>query len=211
METVLILGNGFDKHCGLASSYNDFFKFEEEHNDEVKKFSEEIKKIKPDYEKGVDIINNAFIDACPTFSKDFTVWDSMFLLLNYLGGFNQDPRWCDVESEMKITLGMQNFTRSTFSWGYVLTYINWLITFRESLWDSSDKLSTFLYNHPNLSRNGIEMIVAKQIVKSKGLGKATSFTYDELENYLSSQQIQFEQRFCSYIKEISQNNPDYEN
>ncbi len=76
---LLILGNGFDLHCGLESSYKDFFEIE--------------------ILNGYSVIckNPRMKDGCSGF------WESL-LFKYYLQCGNIDYQWCDIEKIIKETL-----------------------------------------------------------------------------------------------------------
>lgn len=75
-KQLLILGNGFDLHCGLKSSYKDFFR------SEILYAANGLKLLQP----GVS-----------------GFWES--LLLEYYKAYdNQDYNWCDIERIIRDTL-----------------------------------------------------------------------------------------------------------
>lgn len=77
---LLILGNGFDLHCGLESSYKDFFEIEI--LDIILEKDWNITKMRND---------------CSGF------WENLFLQY-YLKRRNDNYKWCDIESIVKETL-----------------------------------------------------------------------------------------------------------
>lgn len=97
---LLILGNGFDLHCGLKSSYRDFFRGEI-----LDTYSEQCRH--PVIQKG---------------SRGF--WEN--LLFEYYKCNKDDYNWCDIEAIIKDTL-WQLFIKSDLSdnglWVYVLESI----------------------------------------------------------------------------------------
>lgn len=94
-KQLLILGNGFDLHCGLKSSYKDFFR------SEILYAANGLKLLQP----GVS-----------------GFWESL-LLEYYKIKKNDDYNWCDIETIIKKTL-WQLFVKSDLAksslWHYVL-------------------------------------------------------------------------------------------
>lgn len=96
---LLILGNGFDLHCGLKSSYKDFFRSEI-----------------------LDTIGERYGLQQSKRGEVFGFWKS--LLLEYYKAYgSQDYNWCDIETVIKDTL-WRLFIKSDFSdnglWKYAL-------------------------------------------------------------------------------------------
>lgn len=77
---LLILGNGFDLHCGLKSSYKDFFRIEI-----------------------LDTIGEQFDLQQLKRGQIFGFWESLFLEYYKLYG-SQDYNWCDIERIIKDTI-----------------------------------------------------------------------------------------------------------
>lgn len=85
---LLILGNGFDLHCGLKSSYKDFFRIEI-----------------------LDTIGEQFDLQQLKRGQIFGFWESLLLEYYKLYG-SQDYNWCDVEKIIKDTLLSIHFGKS---------------------------------------------------------------------------------------------------
>lgn len=82
---LLILGNGFDLHCGLKSRYSDFFSI----------------RLKPVLN---ETLSNAASAPYSFYKSGLTVWDLIFSLLGPLKQPSPSVRWCDVEYVMKEVL-----------------------------------------------------------------------------------------------------------
>ena len=95
---LLILGNGFDLHCGLKSSYKDFFRGEI-----------------------LDTIGERY--GLIQFSAGVSGFWENLLLAYYNINNNTDYNWCDIEAIIKDTL-WQLFVKSSLSdgglWNYAL-------------------------------------------------------------------------------------------
>lgn len=97
LENVkLVIGNGFDLHCGLKSKYSDYFLYYKAKYEYIKKWILSF---------GSEIIANRFIgkpfyELGGTFERfdEVNVWDIIFEILSDEESF--DFRWCDIETAM---------------------------------------------------------------------------------------------------------------
>lgn len=92
----LVIGNGFDLHCGLKSKYSDYFLYYKAKYEYIKKWIISF---------GSEIIANRFIgkpfyELGGTFERfdEVNVWDIIFEILSDEENF--DFRWCDIETAM---------------------------------------------------------------------------------------------------------------
>ena len=92
----LVIGNGFDLHCGLKSKYSDYFIYYKAKYEYIKKWIISF---------GSEIIANRFIgkpfyELGETFERfdEVNVWDIIFEILSDEESF--DFRWCDIETAM---------------------------------------------------------------------------------------------------------------
>lgn len=91
----IVVGNGFDLHCGLKTKYKDFF----EH---FWKDTVSIDKIVTNnfsLNKNHDFIAKAF--------NGFNAWDIYFYLLSKHMSESLEWRWCDVEEAILFSLNKE--------------------------------------------------------------------------------------------------------
>ena len=92
----LVIGNGFDLHCGLKTKYSDYFLYYNAKYEYIKKWIISF---------GSEIIANRFIvkpfyELGGTFERfdEVNIWDIIFEILSDEESF--DFRWCDIETAM---------------------------------------------------------------------------------------------------------------
>lgn len=115
----LVLGNGFDLHCGLYTKFGHYY------CEHFEKFYY-IKKTYKDYENG-ELIECEFAEE---YVKNTNVWD-VFFVLNTV---NKNPKeckndWCDIERLMLSSFMSTETYKNKFSArkgaALLLSYINW--------------------------------------------------------------------------------------
>ena len=169
-KQLLILGNGFDLHCGLKSSYKDFFE------------SEIV----------TDSNNYWEITIRNTFSK---FWEG--LLFQYYRQFgNKDYEWCDIEKIImetlwKICFGYNNKKSSNINEGIWYTALHAIKNRQVTLEETKDKIYDYLLNScDNIFYNYYSKI-------NRNYDNANFLLLlKKLLNELNN----FENRFCKYIK-----------
>ena len=169
-KQLLILGNGFDLHCGLKSSYKDFFE-------------SEIVTDSNNYWE-ITIRNN--------FSK---FWEG--LLFQYYRQFgNKDYEWCDIEKIImetlwKICFGYNNKKSSNINEGIWYTALHAIKNRQVTLEETKDKIYDYLLNScDNIFYNYYSKI-------NRNYDNANFLLLlKKLLNELNN----FENRFCKYIK-----------
>jgi hypothetical protein len=104
-KVKLVLGNGFDLHCGLPTSYNDFFTNRDGILQPLIKLIEKMEAEGP------------FFAYLETFSKmllplnreKITVWDIAFVWESPIDQkTNKIINWCDIESVIRASLTQKN-------------------------------------------------------------------------------------------------------
>ena len=122
---LLILGNGFDLHCGLKSSYKDFFR-----------------------NAVLDTI------SAPFGVKQMKVGVSGFwetLLFEYYQAYGElDYSWCDIENLIKNTLLRILFIDPASSiciWKNALESVKWRRHYHEAIKDFKDSITRYLYKY----------------------------------------------------------------
>lgn len=100
----LVLGNGFDLHCHLKTTYSDFFHYYEEKNKYFLKWIEEFTPKARDYVDLRTANNKDFWLDFINFDKT-NVWDFFFYLISREYGVDITKwRWCDIESKIEESL-----------------------------------------------------------------------------------------------------------
>ena len=92
----VVIGNGFDLHCGLKSKYSDYFNYHKGKYDYIKQWIISF---------GSEVITNRFIgrpfyELGGVFQNfgDVNVWDFIFEIIS--DDEKKDFRWCDIEDAM---------------------------------------------------------------------------------------------------------------
>lgn len=124
----LVIGNGYDLHCGLKSSYADFFMRDADKNNYFNKWLDEFKE---------KISLNAFTteqskeDVLVEFKNidKLNVWDLFFYIETKTTNQNNKEAWlwCDIETVMYNSLKSCNVKENdyiSFSWEQVYKVIN---------------------------------------------------------------------------------------
>lgn len=124
----LVIGNGYDLHCGLESSYADFFMRDIDKNNYFNKWLDELKKK----------INLDYLDAELT-EEDFwmefksidqlNIWDLFFYIKTKITNQNNTKKWlwCDIETVMYDSLKSCNVKENdyiSFRWEQVYKVVN---------------------------------------------------------------------------------------
>lgn len=109
----LIIGNGFDLHCGLHTKYSDYYcKNYRKYRDIQIRFSE--------YEKS-DILNFDYNDKQ---IKQWNTWDIFFALNSNEDPFACSQRWCDIETMILSSLIKESEYQSDYVPKYIALYTN---------------------------------------------------------------------------------------
>ena len=101
-KVKLIIGNGFDLHCHMKTSYKDFFLHDEKKNELCKILIDKFNIFMKDY---WEYNSSTFIHNCDIFDDIVinNIWDFFFYLNsnNNNNNLNQKEwRWCDIEDTM---------------------------------------------------------------------------------------------------------------
>lgn len=107
-NTVVVLGNGFDLHCGLHTSYGDYFKTV--------------------YKKHLNICfwfglfeNNHFFQVNDYHAKiiEYSIWDIFFALNIKTNKEGTSKNWCDVEKLMLSSFISYDDLKKHSDWNYL--------------------------------------------------------------------------------------------
>lgn len=124
----LVIGNGYDLHCGLKSSYADFFMRDADKNNYFNKWLDEFKE---------KISLNAFTteqskeDVWVEFKSidELNIWDLFFYIETKTTNQNNKEAWlwCDIETVMYNSLKSYNVKENdyiSFRWEQVYKVVN---------------------------------------------------------------------------------------
>ncbi len=175
-KQLLILGNGFDLHCGLASSYEEFFKSEI-----LDGYSEICK-------------NPRMKDDCSGF------WEGL-LFQYYLQNGSEDYNWCDIEKIIMETLWQICFGNNINEPANINSGI-WIAALQRrnnGLFPIDEYVETkdIIYNYL------LESCTKKFYNLSSKINRNLDITnLPPLLNALLYELNNFENRFCKYIKNL---------
>jgi hypothetical protein len=118
--SVIILGNGFDLHCGLPSAYPDYYSIEKSTNNSYSSFAVGLERFRKNDYREANLMNTK---GFPYFSGDFTPWDALFILvMDVFGG--EEVNWFDIETIMSKSLREDSGrVENYFHWSNVLQYL----------------------------------------------------------------------------------------
>lgn len=176
----LVLGNGFDLHCHLKTTYSDFFHFNEEKNKNlsewIKQFANNAKTyVNPEIQNYKDF----WVD-CSIFDKT-NVWDFFFLIISQENDVDITRwRWCDIESKIeKSLLDLDKTSNADLCWLSVYELIsNSPRLYGKQLAPRSDVLAAVVYK-----KHGEKKFISKR----------------EFFTFLLKELRSFEKNFGSYI------------
>jgi hypothetical protein len=191
MSTLLIIGNGFDLHCGLQSSYSNFFDSESRTSD-FSIFKNDFAEDRSHFRSGA----YPLITEICSFSSSESVWRVFFWCLGLLrGSQSQFQRWCDVENEIRQSLLPKSPLVSSF-WQEVYSLVS-------SNWETHRSLSL------GTEENFLYQWMASYIVNNK---KACFKNHPDAENFyafLLEELAAFEKHFGFYLRDEVISHPDY--
>jgi len=207
MAVLLILGNGFDLHCGLKTHFSDFLDEELKKAENIllsnhlaeyiKTFASFISYSGPEYFSSED------------FSSSISLWEVFFYALKFCveskddHGFSYPADWKDVEKAIRVSL-----------MGEKGALVNWRRVFM--LLYKRNKNIMFLDNPPSFD-GAVEWILADFIDQFSRFPKNAfvSGSTEEAENifyvFLFGELKRFEKDFGRYVERQVAENPKYEN
>lgn len=177
----LVIGNEYDLHCGLESSYADFFMRDVDKNNYFNKWLDELKKK----------INLDYLDAELT-EEDFwmefksidqlNIWDLFFYIKTKITNQNNTKKWlwCDIETVMYDSLKSCNVKENdyiSFRWEQVYKVVN------KEMQANFDCFEVY--------------VMTKVIQKKRNMEKFKSI--DEFYYYILNELNQFEKEFGKFI------------
>lgn len=124
----LVIGNGYDLHCGLESSYADFFMRDIDKNNYFNKWLDELKKkINLDY-LDVELTEEDFWMEFKSIDQ-LNIWDLFFYIKTKITNQNNTKKWlwCDIETVMYDSLKSCNVKENdyiSFRWEQVYKVVN---------------------------------------------------------------------------------------
>lgn len=177
----LVIGNGYDLHCGLESSYADFFMRDADKNNYFNKWLDEFKE---------KISLNAFTteqskeDVWVEFKKidELNIWDLFFYIETKTTNQNNNEAWlwCDIETVMYNSLksyDSRECNTNLFRWEYVYKVVN------KEMQANFDCFEVY--------------VMAKVILKKRNMEGFKNI--DEFYYYILDELNQFEKEFGMFI------------
>ncbi len=202
-DTLLILGNGFDKKCGLKSSFFDYystlFKSESIENNKIRKLFEFIKNNKFSYDR-IELLLKDLISVPET----LTIWDIYFFIKLDLTSNN--TMWFDVERSIEYSFLDEIVIRNK-------KYKNYWDYFIEKHYEIYQKLRSEPFYRFSTSMKEELLVYFMYVSKVNSrfkLGEDYNRKIDVLNfyEYLKDQLEIFELNFRNYLKGIV-NDEDY--
>ena len=177
----LVIGNGYDLHCGLKSSYADFFMRDADKNNYFNKWLDEFKE---------KISLNAFTteqskeDVWVEFKSidELNIWDLFFYIETKTTNQNNKEAWlwCDIETVMYNSLksyDSRECNTNLFRWEHVYKAITKKMPKEFKFWK--------IY------------VIAKVILEKRNMEKFKNI--DEFYYYILDELNQFEKEFGMFI------------
>lgn len=172
----LVIGNGFDLHCHLKTSYADYFLYNEGKNNYFVKWIEDFLPKARDYVNLKVANHKDFWNEFISFDET-NVWDFFFYIASMEKGVDiKKWRWCDIESMIEKSLSDDKDDK-TLNWPYVYEIL------KSGLGLGTNSFNAFLLAAVAYKKNGENAFTSKT--------EFYSFLLDELK--------QFEYNFGYYI------------
>ena len=167
----LVIGNGFDLHCHLKTSYADYFLYNEGKNNYFVKWIKEFLPKSRDYVNLKVANHKDFWDDFVNFDKT-NVWDFFFYLESMEKGVDiKEWRWCDIESKIEKSLS-DNKDNRNLNWPYVYEVL------KNGLGIGTDSFGAFLLAAVAYKKNGENAFSSKAEFYSFLLDELKLFEYN---------------------------------
>jgi hypothetical protein len=218
---LFIIGNGFDLHCGLKSSYNDFFEYLRENDNAFKsvyKFVEDIYKKIRDYDSAGTYICygddgdwdsdsglwNGYDVPSQINILDISIWELYFICL-YLNN-KQWENWADIEKEIENLLVKDCFAEIIDKDGRK----GYLSLMKSRLDEDHSRLA----NCAEIEGNILQLLIARYIKLHADGEKYGIIDFGILFDkciypFLLAELKKFEDKFEKYLEHIIDENKDY--
>jgi hypothetical protein len=182
-QALLIIGNGFDKACGLKSAFSDFFEVTYTNQEFYKRLKGIPKSSSHTFKFYIDILTEFLEDP---FFDQMKIWDFYFIMRSINNGIYEF--WADVESSLYNSLNIRDQE------GKVKYKTLWeeAIIILASLFDNMDKEV----------ENEEDYIAIYMYVKQKKHNYSEAFYRDFLYTRLLIELIDFEIIFSKYLLNI---------
>lgn len=173
---LLIIGNGFDKECGLSSLFSEFIKDRENKNSDYKKFLEWLQPTNYGHPSNGSV-------KPPNLSNSFVLWDIYFLLIKHYEGIKDDLPWSSVEEHILESFNVES--DSAFAWKNIIRICN-----------SLEGMSP--YQNESINHNRIYAYLNQEINKKIDLKTASQ---TEISHLLLEELKTFEGFFNEYLSD----------
>ena len=109
-KVKLVLGNGFDLHCKLQSSYNDYFLENKSKYDRIVSWTDSFIKL-------LDAGNSFYEIDLDLGFENYNVWDFMLAFEKHRFHRNEkDIKWCDIEKLIFNSLVVKDICFASIDW-----------------------------------------------------------------------------------------------
>ena len=146
----LIIGNGFDLHCHLKTSYADYFLYDETKNAELGEWIENFHDKAIDYLKHTSNYNDSWVNL-KNFDC-FNVWDVLFYIVSSGNGEIVKWNWCNIEETIAECLSgkSNNYRINRFNFEIVYEILNGNNNFNQMKIDENAYIiAGFIYKKNN--------------------------------------------------------------
>ncbi len=191
---LIIIGNGFDRHCGLKSGFSDYYNYKLENDEFCKVIMKYYDFEHEDHFNFSTFLSNKIKDED---LKNYSIWDILFLHERKQGKTN----WADLEDAMYKSLVAND--ENQFNWKLVIKYLE------------DKRLWPITYNHVTNMKYGeiITEIITKELkivtllviyIKRKynEIYRSNGMTKKDLYYVLEKELKIFEEFFRNYMDKI---------
>lgn len=189
-NVLLVIGNGFDRKCGLPSSFSQYLE-----SDYYKPYINRIKKIDRNLSEALRLPKYdgfAIYDKYVANYYGLSFWD-LYFGLPHLYKFLDIQKWCDFEEKIN---------------GFINDFVELTGDYKAIIDVDCIKLEPEFYKDTHYKRKLILYLYLKSILPS-GDVRDLRLSQQDL-NYILFEQLQeYEKKFGQYINAIQKANPDY--
>lgn len=190
-KNLIILGNGFDLHCGLKTNFSDFFidsfRNNESYRDMRLALNDKISK-----SFGIPFNIGIFLKNAPKLDDNFTLIDAMFIMIYYYH-LTEIRYWNNVEFDLQNSFTSSN----SFNWHRV--------SFGISAGINNNADSITLHGATDIEKLMVHYLLEPRICSK--FCNSSNYSEKILSNFVYKQLSLFERRFSNYVK--NQINIDY--
>lgn len=183
----LVIGNGFDLHCDLHSSFGHYYKFRKERIERIRNWYENFKSEykKSDFDEFINLNDN------DDFIKLVNIWDLFFVILACERNGEKFDKylWSDVEKDIKESLIYNDSEKPKLE----IKKENTRRIFNPILWEE-----VFVMHHALRLSNSIPESALCYIIRKK-MGRNCIFDRYAFYGYLLDELKKFEKDFALFL------------